>query len=137
MECYCNHLVELKHLISQKQQLGTVLITGEFNVHLGTLGGARGQGGANQQGILFHKLLVRCNIYAVSLSPLAMDPQYTCWNSATQTTVDYIIVSHDAADYIQQRSTLESVPLNNSDHLPISAVLRGPLYYYRYCRTIC
>ena len=136
IECYCNHLVELEHLISQRQQLGPVLLTGDFNAHLGMLGGARGQGGANQQGILLRQLLVRCNVYAVSLSPLATGLQYTCWNSAIQTTIDYIIASHDAADYIQQCSTLESVPLNNSERLPISAVA-GPLNYFRYCRTMC
>ena len=125
IQCYCDHLVELECLISQRQQLGPVFIMGDFNAHLGTLGGAKGLGGANQQGILLHQLLARCNLYAVSLSPLSVGPQYTFWSSDTQTTVDYIIASHDAADYIEQCSTLEPVPLNNSDHLPISAVLQA------------
>ena len=122
IECYGEHLVELENLISQRQQLGPVLITGDFNAHLGTLGGARDQGSPNQQGILLHQLLVRCNLYAVSLSPLSTGPQYTFWNSVIQTTVDYIIASHDAADYIQCCFTHEPAPLNNSDHLPISVV---------------
>ena len=59
------------------------------------------------------------------LSSLSTGPQYTFWNSVTQTTVDYIIASHDAADYIQRCFTHKPAPLNNSDDLPISAVLRA------------
>ena len=126
IECYCEHLVELESLISESQRHGPVMIVGDFNAHLGCLGGVRGHGNPNQQGILLHQLLVRCNLYAVSLSALSQGPQYTFWNSETRTTVDYIIASHDASNYIQHCFTHPPAPLNNSDHLPITVELRVP-----------
>ena len=126
IDCYGEHLIELERLISEGQQLGPIVITGDFNAHLGTLDGVRGQGSPNQQGILLHQLLVRCKLYAVSLSSLFEGPQYTFWNSTTRSTVDYIIASQEASDYIQRCFTREPAPLNNSDHLPISAVLCLP-----------
>ena len=127
MECYSEHLVELENLISESERLGPIVIIGDFNAHLGKLGDVRGQGNPNQQGTLLHQLLVRCKLYAVSLSSISRGPLYTFWNSTTQTTVDYAIASQDASDYIQHCFTHESSPLNNSDHLPISMLLHVPI----------
>ena len=49
MECYIEHLVELENLISESEHLGPIVIIGNFNAHLGKLGGVRGQGNSNQQ----------------------------------------------------------------------------------------
>ena len=43
MECYSEHLVELENLISESERLGPIVIIGDFNAHLGKLGGVRGQ----------------------------------------------------------------------------------------------
>ena len=124
IECYSERLMELEKVISERQRFGSILITGDFNAHLGTLGGTRGEGSPNQQGIL-HQPLVRCRLYAVSLS-LTEGPRYTFSNSMTQTTVDYMIASHDASDLIRRCFTHKPAPLNCSDHLPISTVLNIP-----------
>ena len=50
---------------------------GDFNAHLGVLGGAIGIGEPNQQEILLHQLITPFNLYAVSLSSLSQGPQYT------------------------------------------------------------
>ena len=73
----------------------------------------RGFTSGNQQGLLLHQLLTRCNLYVVSLSLLATGPQYTFQNSVTQTTVDYILASQDASHYIQQCFT----------HMPAALIL--------------
>ncbi len=44
LDCYCQHLVELERCISEGQQLGAVIIAGDLNAHIGTLGGPRGSG---------------------------------------------------------------------------------------------
>ena len=77
-----------------------LIIMVDFNVHLGTLGGKRGVGQPNQQGILLHQLITRCNLYTVSLSSLSQGPQYTFQNSVSQTTVDYVLANHNATEYI-------------------------------------
>ena len=55
MERYSEHLIELERVISEHQHYGPVVIMGDFNAHLGTLGGVREP---NQQGILLHQLLL-------------------------------------------------------------------------------
>ena len=72
--------MELESLISEGQRLGPVLIAGDFNAHLGPLGGIRGQGIPNQQGVLLKQLLDRCELHVVSLSSLSEGPFYTFWN---------------------------------------------------------
>lgn len=44
MECNSEHLIELERVISEHQQYGPVIIMGDYNAHLGTLGGVRGIG---------------------------------------------------------------------------------------------
>ena len=39
MECYSVHLIELERVVSEHQPHGPVIIMGDFNAHLGTLGG--------------------------------------------------------------------------------------------------
>ena len=44
IEKYVQVLCELERLISEGQRLGPVLVGGDFNAHLGALGGVRGTG---------------------------------------------------------------------------------------------
>ena len=127
LETYCEHLVELESLILEGQRLGPVLIAGDFNAHLGPLGGVRGQGIPNQQGVLLKQLLDRCELHAVSLSSLSEGPLYTFCNSEVQTTVDYIIATYEASHCIQHCFMHELSPLKCSDHLPITTVLNIPI----------
>ena len=97
MECCSEHLIELERVISEHQHHGPVIFMGDFNAHGGVV---------ILQGILLHQLITYCNLYAVSLSSLSQDPQYTFHNSQSQTTVDYILASHDTTEYINSASHL-------------------------------
>ena len=119
--------MELESLILEGQKLEPVLIAGNFNAHLGPLGGVSGQGIPNQQGVFLKQLLDRCELHAMSLSSLSEGLLYTFWNSEFQTTVDYIIASYEASHYIQHCFTHKLSPLNCSDHLPITTVLNIPV----------
>ena len=66
-------------------------------------------------------------VYAVSLSSLSEGPRYTFWNSKSQSTVDYIIASHDSSGFIQKCFTHKYSSLNSSDHLPTSTVICVPI----------
>ena len=66
IEYYCEHLMELERLISDQQQQGPVIVMGDFNAHLGTLGGCRGVGDPNQQGMLLQQLITRCNLCCIT-----------------------------------------------------------------------
>ena len=41
IEYYSDHLIELERVISAQQHHGQVIIVGDFNAHLGSLGGVR------------------------------------------------------------------------------------------------
>ena len=60
---YVQVLCELERLISEGQRVGPVLVGGDFNAHLGALGGVRGSREPNQQGVLLSDLLDRCEMY--------------------------------------------------------------------------
>ena len=44
IDTYQEHLVELERVISESSMLGAVIVLGDFNAHLGQLGGVRGVG---------------------------------------------------------------------------------------------
>ena len=59
MDCYQHHLLQLEKLISESSLVWAVII---LNAHLGNLGGVRGRGDPNVQGVLVHDMLSRCNL---------------------------------------------------------------------------
>ena len=124
MEHYSEHLIELEQVISEQQHHGPIIIMGDFNAHLGTLGGVRGTGQPNQQGLLLQQLIIHCNLCVLSLTSLSQGPQYTFHNNVLQTPVDYILVCHNTTEHIMKCFTHDSAPRNNSDHLPITHVLQ-------------
>ena len=96
MDAYCSALVELEQLITTSSRFGPVLIAGDFNAHLGPLGGPRGLDTPNQQGILLKQLISHCDLYVVFCD----GPQFTFWNTQSQTSVDYIISCLQASQLI-------------------------------------
>ena len=95
-------------------------------MHLGAIGGVRGSGEPNQQGVLLSDLLDRCEMYAPSLSAIARGPSYTFWRSSDiRTTVDYVQADCEASHHVQECWVHDQHDLNTSDHLPISVQLSG------------
>ena len=69
MELYCDSLVELERMVVESGQWGPVIITGDFNAHLGPTWGSRAH--KNIQGVLLGEVLDRCKLHAVSLGEAA------------------------------------------------------------------
>ena len=76
-DCYRQHLLELERVISESVLFGPVVILGNYNAHLGFLGGERGEGNPNLQGVLLSEVMSRCNLSAISLSSMATEPHFT------------------------------------------------------------
>lgn len=93
------------------------VVVGDFNAHLGILGGARGVGDPNMQGVLLHEMMVRCDLFAVSLGSTASGMTHTYFSGEVRTTVDYVIMD---IVLMTSCSTLPEDDLNTSDHLPLS-----------------
>ena len=120
MDCYRDHLQELE---SDSALLGPVIILGDFNAHLGSLGGVRGTGNPNLQGILLSNIMDRHNLCAVSQCDSATGSLHTYVSGNSMTTVDNITASLDATSMISPCKTLPMTDLNKSDHLPLVAEL--------------
>ena len=123
---YLECIVELERITEESKQLVPTIIMGDFNAHLGILGGPRGRGDPNSQGVLLHELLQRCDLFAASLSNHAEGPDYTFWRGDTRTTVDYVLMDIDAASIMSSCVVQEVACLNTSDHLPISVKIDIP-----------
>ncbi len=123
MDCFRDHLTELEKRICESHPLGPVFIAGDFNAHLCPLGGPKGLGQPNHQGLLLKDLIDRCSLHVISLSARSEGPSYTYWNSNTETTVDYILGNVDALNFTSHCFTHELNPLNTSDHLPQTAIV--------------
>ena len=75
--------------------LGAVIVAGDFNAHVGCLGGPRGVGKPNQPGLIVKDFIDRCLLHVLSLSSGSEGQNYTFWNSASKTSVDYILCDYD------------------------------------------
>lgn len=78
IECYKQHLQELERVICESLLLGGVVVLGDFNAHLGVLGGERSVGSPNLQGILIEEGMAQYHLNAVSLGSLSSGSSYTC-----------------------------------------------------------
>ena len=123
LDVYKEHLLELENTISALQSDGPVLVTGDFNAHLGNMGGPRGIGDMNTQGQLLFDLISRTELFVASLCHTSSGPSYTFFNGEHHTTVDYCLLDSHAAYVLQECTTLDHHPLNLSDHLPVAAHL--------------
>ena len=120
LDCYREHLVELERVISDSQLLGSVVVLGDFNAHLGEV---RCNAVQNLQGLLLQEVLERCALSAVSQGALASGPGYTFCSGDVRTTVDYILMDVGAASMMASCSTHPMNDLNTSDHLPLTVCL--------------
>ena len=116
--------MELERIVSESAVLGPVIILGDFNAHLGSLGGPRGRGPANAHGVLLEEFMGRCSLSATSLCSWATGPVYTYVSGEVNTTVDYILADLEATSHlISSCHTFPMSDMNSSDHLPIKVDL--------------
>ena len=101
--------------------LAQLLLLDFFNAHLGCLGGCRGGGDTNIQGVIVNDMIGRCNLNAISLGSAAVGSCYTYASGDTRSIVDYILADEEATNMLHQCCTLPFEDLNISDHLPLIA----------------
>ena len=122
-ELYHDSLVELERVVSESEQLGPVIIAGDFNAHLGPMWGPRAHKSPNIQGVLLGEVLDRCKLHAVSLGDFVSGPDYTYLSGNSSTIVDYILADVEATSCIESCKVLEGIDQNTSDHLALSVTL--------------
>ena len=123
VELYREILIELERVVLESEQLGPVIIAGDFNAHLGPTWGPRAHKSPNIQGVLLGEVLDKCKLHVVSLGETVSGPDYTYRSGNSSTTVDYILADVEASSCIESCKVLEHTDLNTSDHLPLSTTL--------------
>ncbi len=121
------HLTVIEGLVNRHHH-GPVCVAGDFNAHVGSDGGPRGQGNPNPHGRLLCEMMHNNinDLFFLSLGNAASGPLYTFFREDTVTTTDYVVVDAVHAPLVSTCTTLDLHPLNSSDHLPISLVLSLP-----------
>ena len=77
MDLFRSCLTELEQLVCESKQLGPGVVLGDFNAHLGNLGGLKGNGNTNVQGLLLHQHIVKSDLFVASLSEIAYGWPFT------------------------------------------------------------
>ena len=120
LDAFVEHLLELERVISESKLLRPVFILGNFNAHLGALGGQRGVDNTNTQGVLLYEMLGTCDLSVLFLACIASGAPDTYHCGEVDTTVDHICGDLCAASLAHSCHTHAMEDLNTSDHLTLS-----------------
>lgn len=125
LDYYQECVIQLEELIREASQLGGTIVLGDFNAHLGYLGGTKGcDQQPNQQGLILKDHILDNDMFVASLSESAIGPVYTYVSGDVHTTVDYVMLDVCAASMMESCETLQEDVLNTSDHLPQTVILK-------------
>lgn len=122
-------LAVLERVVLESKLLGSVVVMGDFNAHLGSPGGVHScNAGSNVQGVLLDEMMRRCDLYAVSDSEIVTGPDYTyvpmyMGRHGRLWTMCYWMKG--VASMVSSCAVHEMEDLIISDHLPISMELSG------------
>ena len=116
LEVYEEYMTELERTINALQDVGPIIIMGDFNAHLKSSVNTS----QNQQGNLLQGFIERNNLYNASFCNTSC-PQYTFFTTNSQIMIDFCIVDASLVSYIKECTILDHHPLNLSDHLLLSA----------------
>ena len=105
-ELYCSCLTELEKLVYESKHLGPTAVLGDFNGHLGDLGGPKENGSTNSHGLLLHQHIIKSDLYVASLVEDAYGPAHTYHSGETKTIIDYIMLDVGAASLMKSCGTL-------------------------------
>ena len=127
LDKYKEYLSKLEQAILSTPHEGHVIITGDFNAHLGSLAGSRNSLSPNGRGLLLKELIDRMFLYSVFDSSMASGPSYTFSSGTHFTTVDYIFASQNLASLIESCGIMDEHKLNTSDLLIIVTLSKAKL----------
>ena len=123
IELYHESLVELEKVVSVSEQLGPVIIAGDFNAHLGPKWGPRAHKSPNIQGVILGDVFDRYKLHAVSLGETVSGPDYTYRSGSHSTIVDYVLADVEASSCIESCEVLEDTNHNTLDHVALSMTI--------------
>ena len=129
MSEYKSCLDELDDLIFRLSQLGQVVIGGDFNAHIGKIGGPRSFDSVNRKGLVMRALVEKHSLISLNSQESAKGPieTYTANEGTCLTTVDHIMIMESYSDLVLSCEVKTDHCLNMSYHYPIACVLQMPV----------
>ena len=112
-------LDELSGIIENTEIGSNIIISGDFNVDMGSKGGIRNQRRCTRDGKIIYEFMCKHNLFAANLSPNAKGPVDTFHGPNGSSCIDYALISNDISDKLLECITLDHETLNTSDHNPI------------------
>ncbi|KAI8517105.1 hypothetical protein Bbelb_056860 [Branchiostoma belcheri] len=127
VEEYRQHMDILRDLQKKYENEGTVIFMGDFNAHIGELGGPRGKGPPSKNGEELTEILEELELISLNLCHLCTGPTETfeTKNSDHKSTIDHIMIPREAVSEVLACRVIEEDALNMSDHKPVVATLRN------------
>ena len=117
-------LDDLSEIVETREIGARIVIAGDFNGDLGSVGTSRGKSPPTPQGLKVYSFFNRHNLTAVNMLPTTVGPVHTCLGPNFKSTLDYIAVGSDILSDIESCSVLGYDVLNTSDHQPLSCHLK-------------
>ena len=119
LEEYTTYVNEIDSAVSAFQTQGPVILAGDFNAHLPISSST-----PNPQGNLIFDLIDRNHLYPVPCADTNKDIDYTFFSGCNKSKIDYIFIDATMASGVISSQILDHHPLNFSDHLPVSLILK-------------
>ena len=126
MVIYKRYVEQLENIIYQLHARGTLIIMGDFNAHIGNLGGPRCFGEINSRGLAIRDMIESFELQSINSLNICEGPIETYYtnNGLTKTTVDHIFIPQEQISSILHAAVLEECSSNLSTHMPVSCVLK-------------
>ena len=87
-DIYQDYLSNMEKLVNSHPH-GPIIIAGDYNAHVGPVGGPRYQERQDCQGKLLAELVDRNDLFFISLSGCTKGPHYTFFRDGVSSTTDY------------------------------------------------
>ena len=123
------YLGTLDEILCSLEHDGTVMIVGDFNTHIGNLGGPRCLSRINGQGTYLDECLEKYDFVSINSQSFCQGAIATFYavKGLVTTTVDHIFIQQSALSLVLDPIVVEDCSSNLSFHLPISCTVKADL----------
>ena len=119
-----NSLDDITEVIESREEGAHIVVLGDFNGDVGSLGGPRGTRNPTLRGTKVMRFFDRHGLSPLNMQKFAGGPVDTYEGIVNGSTLDYIAVSPGLIKAVSQCNVSSWSELNTSDHFPVKAAIR-------------
>ena len=119
----------LESILYQLHPSGMIIVLGDFNAHIGNVGGPRSFTQTNARGSIIGEVMDSFELLSVNSQSFCKGPVETFYANGgmAKITVDHILIPTDKVQFISYCAVLRECSSNLSYHRPIFCVLQATL----------